>query len=838
MKKIFLTLCLVYGLSSMGQNQIVNLSTGTVNPANSTLAPVGNNDDTWIVELPDGSSQNAIVSNGKLGFGSTIYGQYPSNACGQWISPFVITTPGPAFGAINDVAPPEGDYIYTTSFTSTASINQQIGSAKIILSFAGADNSITNIAVNGHDHFQNIVFNPLAQNVTLTIPASEINIGGVNFIDITVHNNESWTALFLCGNMEICYLPLSAGSITGVTSSNPGETAVYSINPVPGATSYTWVVPYGATIISGQNTTSINVSFGTKSGNIKVTPKNSCGNGISNSLAVTVIPGCGCPPITGRPTVLMSSLPINSEDQLIANTVLDCSKTWILDKKIYVSPGITLTIQPGTIIKGRASASPALATALIIQTGAKIYAVGTEFCPIIFTAEADPLDGTYSISNIGKWGGVVIAGKATNNLTLALNGPYTGGCGGKLCAADGLGAFEGFSSAAAKNQFGANLSAGDVFDDEDNSGVLRYVSIRHAGAVVCVANEINALSLYSVGRGTTIDHIEIVSCADDAIELWGGTVCLKYMAMLYGNDDMFDFDDGYRGTAQFIFGLKTNTSASMDSDNGFEMDSDDNKSSNFPRSHPVIFNATMFGNAKNVFTGDNSGLAAIEAKELTEGEIYNSIFANFKSGLDIKQTPGIRASGIEAYNNWTSGSLAIKCNTFVGMTNDFTIDASSPAPPAALTTFSTTDKNVSLPATSGNSSIGINYNLAIDNVSNLVAFPVDVVPTISGSSITGCPVPTGGCFTTTSYKGAFDPAVGAKNWLKNWTYASSIKTVLGLQPCPTDLTKDGLTTAADLSQLLLKFATACVCDEDINQDGQVTNVDLGQLLLNFSKPCK
>ena len=333
---------------------------------------------------------------------------------------------------------------------------------------------------------------------------------------------------------------------------------------------------------------------------------------------------CGCPPVASRPTVLLSSLPgftaINGTygGELTSGATLTCDNTYIIDQKIYIPSGKTINIAPGTVLKGRANQvvngneDKATATALVIERGGKINAEGTADCQVVFTAEADPVDGTYSISNKGMWGGVVILGKATNNLTLAANGPFVPGGTSKLLAVnDGLGVIEGFATSNTQDQFGVNLAAGETFDDNDNSGVLRYASIRHAGANLVVGAEINGLTLGSVGRGTTMDHIEIVSCADDNIEWFGGTVNMKYVAGLYGNDDMVDFDLGYTGKNQFFFGLKTDLNASADSDNGFEMDSDDNKSNNFPRSNPSFYNVTLVGNAKSVSTADNSSLAGI-----------------------------------------------------------------------------------------------------------------------------------------------------------------------------------------------------------------------------------
>ena len=206
---------------------------------------------------------------------------------------------------------------------------------------------------------------------------------------------------------------------------------------------------------------------------------------------------CGCPtPVSSRPTVNVSTLATSGgalDGELTANnTIFDCAHTWILDKKIYVPNGKTLTIQPGTVIKGN-TGTAANATALTVEVGGKIFAAGTESCQIVFTAAADNLDGTFPIASNGQWGGVCIAGKATNNLTLAANGPYQAGVGdGRLCVADGIGTFEGFASTNSKDQFGVTPAS---FDDNDNSGILRYVSIRYAGAVcIFISGVIPAVS--------------------------------------------------------------------------------------------------------------------------------------------------------------------------------------------------------------------------------------------------------------------------------------------------------------------------------------------------------
>jgi hypothetical protein len=541
---------------------------------------------------------------------------------------------------------------------------------------------------------------------------------------------------------------------------------------------------------------------------------------IASVALAAIVPGyaqtnlgaeCGCPtPVSGRPTVNVSTLATSGgalDGELTApNTIFDCAHTYILDKKIYVPNGKTLTIQPGTVIKGN-TGTATNATCLLVEVGGKIFAAGTESCPIVFTAAADNLNGSFPIASNGQWGGVLIAGKASNNLTLAANGPFQAGVGdGKLCVADGIGTFEGFASTNSKDQFGVTPAN---FDDNDNSGILTYVSIRHAGAILQVGGEINGLSLGSVGRGTTIDHVEITSCADDGIEFWGGTVNVKHIAMLFGNDDNFDWDDGWRGKGQYLFVLKTDNTASVDSDNGFEMDADDQKSNNLPRSHPVIFNATMIGNSKTTTTSDNSGLSAIRAKELTEGEIYSSIFANWKYGFNVTKALGTRTGTSEAWHNWAnaggngSQSLKVKCNTFANMiTNSIILDNGTAASGADNTQFTTTDLNnvvASIP--------GFDYGLVINNTTNAISHSVDVIPN-PALSTAGCPSPpSDGFFNATNYRGAFE--TGGKNWLSDWTYTSLLQAANGLQPCPTDVNSDGITDNVDFLQLLGQFNQSC-----------------------------
>jgi hypothetical protein len=508
---------------------------------------------------------------------------------------------------------------------------------------------------------------------------------------------------------------------------------------------------------------------------------------------------CGCPPVSSRPQVLLSTLAIsggaNDGDLIANNTILDCSKKWVMDKKIYVPSGKNITINPGTVIMGQ-DLGTGNASALIVQRDAKIIASGTETCPIVFTSVNDPMDGSYGVANRGKWGGLVVLGKATNNLQV----------GNTYCAgATGIGFVEGYASADTRNLYGSATP-----DDNDNSGILRYISIRHAGDILAVGNELNGLSLGSVGRGTTIDHIEVVACDDDAIEFFGGTVNIKYASALFGADDMFDYDLGWNGKAQFLFGMQADSATTPTADNGIEGDGDDNKSNALPRSHPKFYNITLVGNYTRTSVGDNSGHVGMKLKELTEGEFYNSIVSNFGRGVDfIKSFSAPRT--FESYANWasgnaTSGSLVLNCNSFLNnAVGPLTVGNSVANVLSTDNTKFTTDNNVIL-----TSLTGFDYTSSLNTSTNVYSNKFNVIPTTNVA--TTCPTPQNdGFFTNAPYRGAFE--AGKKSWMAGWSYfanySSTMQATFGMTQCPTDVNQDGTTNNADFLQLLGQFNQTC-----------------------------
>jgi hypothetical protein len=210
------------------------------------------------------------------------------------------------------------------------------------------------------------------------------------------------------------------------------------------------------------------------------------------------------------------------------NTTWESGKEYILESRIAVTSGATLTIQPGVIIKGQVGTG-ANATCLIIARGGKIMAEGTATEPIIFTSIADEIvPGEIASPNLdpdlnGLWGGLLILGNAPISADAASM------------------QIEGIPPSDQNGLYGGDNGA-------DNSGVIRYVSIRHGGANIGEGNEINGLTLGGVGSGTVIENVEIIANQDDGIEWFGGTVVVKNAVIWNAGDDAVDTDQSWAGT--------------------------------------------------------------------------------------------------------------------------------------------------------------------------------------------------------------------------------------------------------------------------------------------------
>lgn len=236
--------------------------------------------------------------------------------------------------------------------------------------------------------------------------------------------------------------------------------------------------------------------------------------------------------------------PVENKDKVVTGIITE-DTYWYADTayemagKVVVEEGATLFIEAGTTIQAR-DGQGSVSTALIIAQGGKIEAVGTPQAPIVFTSIYD--QGQLDESDQGLWGGVVILGKApiSANATPSL--------------------IEGIPANVGYGEYGGT-------DALDNSGVLKYISIRHAGTLLGDGNELNGLTLGGVGSGTVIDNIEVVGNLDDGIEFFGGCVDATNLLVWAQGDDAFDIDQAYAGTISNFVNVE-----GTDSDHALEID--------------------------------------------------------------------------------------------------------------------------------------------------------------------------------------------------------------------------------------------------------------------------
>jgi len=272
-----------------------------------------------------------------------------------------------------------------------------------------------------------------------------------------------------------------------------------------------------------------------------------------------------------------------------------------------------LTIEPGTVIIGERATKGAL----IVQRGSKITAIGTAAAPIVFTSERDP--GT---REPGDWGGLVICGQAPNNLPNTQASRELEG---------GYGAFHGGTDAA------------------DNSGTLKYVRLEYAGIPINPNQEVNSLTMGSVGSGTTIDYVQASYGLDDSFEWFGGTVNAKHLIAYKGLDDDFDTDNGYSGYVQFGVGIRGSAIADQSGSNGFESDNDAAGSQNTPFTSAVFANMSIIGAKGVVGTAiDPLFQHGAQLRRSTKQKLYNTVITGYPYGVYIDGRNGIARANAAA----------------------------------------------------------------------------------------------------------------------------------------------------------------------------------------------
>jgi hypothetical protein len=323
--------------------------------------------------------------------------------------------------------------------------------------------------------------------------------------------------------------------------------------------------------------------------------------------------------------------------EIAADMTLKYPNTYNLKGFVYVPSGVTLTIEPGVIVKGEKSTQGTL----IVERGGKIMAKGTKERPIVFTSAAAP-----GSRKPGDWGGLILLGRAPNNM-----GEQT---------------IEG----------GVRSKHGGT-DANDNSGALSYVRVEFAGIEYSTDNEINGITFGSVGAGTQLDHLQVSHSGDDSFEWFGGTVNAKYLIAYRGWDDDFDTDNGFSGKIQYALGLRDPKTGDKSASNGFESDNNANGSATEPYTGVVFANLSLFGPVTdpgaytneagvNGSTVDARFQAALHLRRNTQLSLFNSVIAAFPLGIIIENDKG------STTQQWAAdGKLTVANCYLAGMIKNF-----------------------------------------------------------------------------------------------------------------------------------------------------------------------
>jgi hypothetical protein len=471
------------------------------------------------------------------------------------------------------------------------------------------------------------------------------------------------------------------------------------------------------------------------------------------------------------------------------STTWTADNTYNLQGQIYVLPGASLTIEPGTVIASDSGGS------LAVSKGAQIYVLGTSDAPVIMTSKADvatwtngdPTTGTWRES-ANEWGNLTIMGDAyiSENATTGNVPTFDAG---NYAAMEGLVA--GFPGDPKVLYGGGN--------DDDDSGSISYLSLRYGGKVIGLNNELNGLSLGGIGRGTEIDHVEIMNNVDDGIEIWGGTVGLRYISIWNIGDDSFDVDQGWRGKAQFgliVQGHSLNASqGSGVGDNCIEIDGGEDSDWQ-PTTTTTLYNFTVIGQPVD-------GDGATAWRDNARVQYRNCVFMD--CGEKVVRFDNVDGDGANGYG--FNGTLSW-ADTW---TTDWDMAPAHPNDPPAGTwgTYYQTQnsgklaemvdsvffRNQSSSAYTEANNVGVfdpaNNNVLVTSIADADA-PVKGLtrgaPVVKGGK-TMIPVtqldprpanealtsvdaaPNDGFFVAAKFRGATDP--GNPNWLHGWTAADA-----------------------------------------------------------------
>jgi len=438
---------------------------------------------------------------------------------------------------------------------------------------------------------------------------------------------------------------------------------------------------------------------------------------------------------------------------ITASRTLYADTTYTLKGFIHVANGATLTIQPGTTIKGDYSI---LGSSLMVLRGAKIQAIGTADAPIVFTSSRPA-----GQRQAGDWGGLILVGNAPINR-------------GGAVEIEGSGT-DGQTVVGGKN-YQVLYSGGNT--PTDNSGELRYVRVEFAGFAPSLNNELNSFTFAAVGSGTKVSYVNAVGGLDDSFEFFGGGFDFRYAVAYEGEDDQFDMSEGWSGTMQYLISYKSTNipirtgAGSYASDmEGIENDGCSGSGCDLgfdsaPLTIPVVANFTLIGAAQQGIHGAGGGFGMM-LRRGTGGYYVNGVLARYPAaGISLRDAATYARAGSTATPDLATADLAVR-NVYITET------------PLAFQATSATQFAFDL---AGNS---ITHNAAGTAAALFASIPATGTVPAGAFDFTpaaGSAIATGGLATftgklaakagtqvaATSYLGAVAPGATTK-WWQGWT---------------------------------------------------------------------
>ena len=356
--------------------------------------------------------------------------------------------------------------------------------------------------------------------------------------------------------------------------------------------------------------------------------------GFCGASFAQVGPVPGCPGAFGPTKTILGKVKSDTTGSITVNTTLSRDTIYIMKGLVRVAAPAVLTVQDGSIIMG--FPGPVDTSALIINRGAKMISQGTALKPVVMTS--CKIQGA---RNRGDWGGLVILGRGVNNIgtNVQLEGGYS--------------AFHG----------GA--------DNEDNSGTYQYLRVEFAGIAFGPNQEINGITLGSVGAKTVFQFVEVSNSGDDSFEWFGGAVNGRNLIAFKGIDDDFDTDNGYSGINQFGISYRDANVADFSGSNSFESDNNSAGSTALPKTTAIFSNFTCFGPLLTATARANKfHKTGAFLRRNTEVDIYNSVFVGFAGDTAAVLGQGAECSGVyingaAAATNASTGLIRYKKNTVV-----------------------------------------------------------------------------------------------------------------------------------------------------------------------------